>query len=58
MTDEQRDLLAESPMDRYECCDHCRGVNCKNHHGHPDPCEIKSCVEGKTLMGEFKKTNG
>jgi hypothetical protein len=54
MTPEQEDLLVESPMDRYECCEHCRAVNCPRHDGHPDPCERKGCAEGNTMVGEYR----
>ncbi len=51
-TDEQRDLLVESPMDRYECCAHCRSPRCIRHDGHPEPCPVQPCEAGRKMLGE------
>jgi hypothetical protein len=52
MTDEQKDLLVESPMDRFECCAHCNGWACPRHDGHPDPCD--RCEAGTVMVGEYR----
>jgi hypothetical protein len=54
---EEAALLAESPMFRYECCEHCRTSRCPRHDGHPDPCSADplvsgTCQAGSTMIGE------
>lgn len=45
MTPDQRLVLVETPMDRYECCHHC--PHAPRHDGHPDRCESIGCPGGK-----------
>ncbi|ROR91732.1 hypothetical protein EDD33_2607 [Nocardioides aurantiacus] len=52
-------LLLESPMFRYECCEHCRTSRCPRHDGHPDPCSAdplttNGCQAGNTMLGEVR----
>lgn len=55
---EDQRLLVESPMFRFECCEHCRTPRCPRHDGHPAPCSDDPisgghtrCV-GSTMLGE------
>lgn len=62
---ENDDLLVESPMFRFECCEHCRTSRCPRHDGHPDPCFLdpltgggSECVQGNTMLGEVVSPPG
>lgn len=59
-TQEQTALLVESPLDRYECCEHCEHRRCPRHDGHVDPCDRSGCEKGLEQLGEYKapKNNG
>lgn len=52
MTHGQKELLVESPMFRYECCQHCSWTHKPRHDGHPDACVDVDCEIGHTMVGE------
>lgn len=64
LSDESDALLVESPMFRYECCEHCRTRRCPRHDGHPDPCSVdpltegEACLAGSTMLGEVTTPPG